>query len=346
MEVEKLLLELVKIPSVSGNEKSVGKFIVERLKKNFKIRTQIVDEAIGNFNIFAYIGKPKILLNAHMDTVPGKLKVYEDKKNIYGRGACDTKASIASMIIAAERLLASGMTDFGLLFDVDEEGEFSGAKKVLSIIPKSVKLVVVGEPTKLKLVYGQNGIVDMKISCRGKSAHGSMPERGKNAIELIMSNLQILKELNLPENETLGANVINVAKISGGTAGNIVPDYAEVQVVIRSSVNSKLLLKSLMKKFYRCKLETLIFEPVVFPELTSIGKRLNIKTETVPYFTEMYFFSKKSKTFIFGPGDARYAHSENERVSKSELAKAVEKYIEMATLINEETLNKPDEVKK
>jgi acetylornithine deacetylase len=340
-EVEKLLLDLIKIPSESENEKEIGEFLSNRLSKDFIVKKQIVNEKKGNFNILAYVGSPKILLNAHLDTVPGQLRVYDDSENIYGRGACDTKASMASMILAAENALKDGLTDFGLLFNVNEEGDFSGIKKALEIIPKSVEYIIIGEPTSLEVVYGQKGILVFKIISNGKTAHGSTPELGENAIEKLMSNLVRLKEMNLPISKDLGKNNLNIAKISGGIADNVVPDYAESQIAIRCAVSPDLLIKQLEKEMRDVKIEVAMkYEPVVDSFVSVFSEKINVPKKTVSYFTEMYFLSKKAKCFVFGPGDGKYAHSIEERVEKLELAKAVEKYKEIITLLNTRNIDK------
>ena len=168
MNPEDFLIELIKIPSESGNEKEIGDFIVKRLKNNFKIIKQQVN---NNFNILATKGNPKILISSHLDTVQGNLEVKKDKEYVYGRGACDTKSQIAASIFAAETALSQGLNNFGLLFTVQEEGSFAGAKKACEILPESVKLISFGEPTNLKIVKGHNGVVHFKIICRGKAAH-------------------------------------------------------------------------------------------------------------------------------------------------------------------------------
>ena len=112
-----------------------------------------------------------------MDTVPNCPKPKIADGWLYGRGACDTKASIASMVVAAEKAAREGIKDFGLLFDVSEETDFSGIKKAVNLA--NPKFVIVGEPTNLKPVIGQKGLLGFKVICKGKVAHGSTPEKGK-----------------------------------------------------------------------------------------------------------------------------------------------------------------------
>ena len=79
------------------------------------------------FNVFAHWGDPLVTLSTHMDTVPPFFPSREDAGIYLGRGACDAKGIIAAMIAAAEKLLAAGRRNFGLLFVVGEERDSAGA---------------------------------------------------------------------------------------------------------------------------------------------------------------------------------------------------------------------------
>lgn len=343
METKNLLFDLIRIPSESGKEKELGEFILDRLAKNFKIKKQIVDQEKGTFNIFAYVGNPKVLLNAHLDTVPIQTEIKEDEEYIYGRGSCDTKSSIASMIIAAETLLETGEDNFGMLFNVEEETTFRGVQLALDLIPKTVEWIVIGEPTNLKIIQGQKGILTFKLISRGKTAHGSNPELGVNAIEKLSLALIRLKELQLPFNEVLGKNNLNIAKISGGIADNVVPDYAEAEIAIRTSSSSKKILDILIEAFSDFEIQPLlIYDPVLNVESSEIASRIGVLEETASYFTEMYFLSKVAKAFVFGPGEIKDAHTDLERIKKDQLDPAVGKYMEIITLLNSGILNQLD----
>ncbi|HII16074.1 MAG TPA: M20 family metallopeptidase [Nanoarchaeota archaeon] len=308
-----LLRELLNIPSPSGEERQIGLFLAKRLKRNFLVKLQ----KVGNRpNIFAVNGKPKIVLAAHLDTVPGKLELKEDKKYIYGRGACDTKASIASMVIAAEMAVSLGLNNFGLLFDVSEETDFKGVKRAV----KSIKpeFVIVGEPTKLKVVTGQKGLLGFKIIARGKTAHGSTPEKGCNAIELLLKDIEELKAIRMKKGTT-----INIGEIMGGKSANVVPDYAEATVEIRTMPEDRNLFAKIREEINDVRL-LYDFKPKRL-DAGNLPERFR-KGITVPYFTEMYFWKN---AIVIGPGNPAYAHSENERVSIMEVEKAVGVYLKL-----------------
>lgn len=323
-EVNKLLLNLLRTPSISGKENRIGRYLVERLRKKFKVIRQ---KAGNSFNVLAVKGTPKVILTTHLDTVNGELKVKEDKKYIYGRGACDAKGCIASMIIAGEKAVKQGLNDFGMLFDVSEEGGFLGVKEALNLV--NPEFVIVGEPTSMKIVTGQKGTLGIKIKCYGKTAHSAMPQKGKSAINELINLLSNLRKQKLPSNKIFGKTTMNIGKISGGVAGNIVPDYAEAELNLRT-VNSnnnaiKVIKKVIPEKNIEIKYS---FEPSLIKNNKLINE-LNYSKIKAPYFSEMYFWNKKTKAIVFGPGEIKYAHSDKEKISKKELELGTKAYIEI-----------------
>jgi acetylornithine deacetylase len=323
MDVVRLTKKLVEIPSPSGKEKRIGKFLVNLLKKNFKVTTQNVN---GRFNVLATVGQPKLILTAHMDTVPKELKIHEDDKYLYGRGTCDTKGNVAGMICAGEEAIKLKLNNFGILIDVDEETDFSGIKKALDLVEPEI--VVVGEPTNLKIAFGQKGLIGIKVRCKGVPAHASTPENGVSAIDKLIDLLQRVKEADLPVDPLLGKTTINIGMISGGVATNVVAASATADLDIRTTRSNKETLAILSRIIGRSNMEvTYSFEHTV----TDSGfiKKLRAERIVAPYFTEMFFWAKKSKTLIFGAGDFKLAHSDNEKVRKLDLEKGKEMYLQM-----------------
>ena len=325
--IAKLAMDLVRIPSISGEEMEVGNFLKDLLAKDFTIKTQKVGNRI---NVFAFTGRPKLMLTTHMDTVPGTPKIAEDSKFIYGRGSCDAKGAIAAMVSAALAALEGGLNDFCLLFDVDEENEFEGIKKAIKMV--NPEFVVVGEPSSLKLVNGQKGLLQFDLSQKGRAAPASLPQRGLSAINKLLLDLNKIAKIKLPKNKFLGETTMNIGKINGGRAANIIPDYAYAKIDVRTSSRNSEIKQLFRKAAINGKLKTeLDFEPA-FNDLYDLPKLLGLKTMVASYFTEMYFWRKKANTVVFGPGDYRYAHSAFEKVSKKELLKAAEIYLEIIKL--------------
>ncbi len=335
MEIE-LTRKLLKIPSISGSEKEIAEFLFNRLSKTFKVEKQI----IGNsFNILAIYGNPIIILTTHMDTVPGLLELKEDDEYLYGRGACDAKGIIAAMVCACEKAVEEGLNNFGILLDVCEETDFSGIKEAINLV--NPEFLIVGEPTNFDIVYGQKGLLGIKLICKGKSAPGSTPELGISAINNLIVNLIKINNLKLPEDNFLGKTTLNIGLINGGNAVNTVPDYAEATIEFRSVTNNKELIKLIKKNILGCSIKILYnFENVINNNLEFI-KDLNLNNKTVSYFSEMYFWNKKSKTIVFGPGNYDLAHSNEERIKKEDIKKGKLIYLEIIRKLYKQTqLNK------
>ncbi len=319
MKVEELLLDLIKIESFSGNEAGVADFIVDYLGSlDFDIEKQNVEG--DRYNIIASRGNPKIFLSAHMDTVSGGLEIKEDSEKIYGRGACDTKGSIASMLVAGKNAIEKGMTDFGYLFTVGEEDNLAGSK-TFSMSNKKLPFVVVGEPTSLKPVNGHYGILIIKVISVGKSAHTSNPELGENAIEkIIKADRNILDNLEVSPESSL-----TITKINGGTADNIVPDYAEVIYSIRISPKDTIDYVNLIRKILNennCKIDVLLKINSTEMDMPKKLKFLGVP-ETARYCTDLSFLKNG---FVLGPGNIVNAHRDNEFILKKELNDAIEIY--------------------
>src|SRR5437763_8655327 len=109
---------LIDIPSPTDHEGAAASFLHDELAGlGYDCRKQAVTDE--RFNVFASAGgRPRIILNSHIDTVPPWIESSDDHDYIYGRGACDTKGVIAAMVAAGERLRESGMRDFAYLFVV------------------------------------------------------------------------------------------------------------------------------------------------------------------------------------------------------------------------------------
>src|SRR5438552_13872763 len=131
MNVFELTRALIDIESITNNEERVGNYLydyLEPLAARFDGHLERIEVEPRRFNLFAQWGEAlTVTLSTHMDTVPPYIASREDGESIWGRGACDTKGIIASMIKAVEALLDAGERGFGLLFVVGEERNSAGA---------------------------------------------------------------------------------------------------------------------------------------------------------------------------------------------------------------------------
>src|SRR5579863_6927710 len=130
MNVFELTRALVDVESITENEEAIGNVLFAHLsdlasRHGGRVERMPVEER--RFNVLATFGNPVVTLSTHMDTVPPFFASREDSEHIWGRGACDTKGIIASMIFAVRELLEAGHKNLALLFVVGEERNSAGA---------------------------------------------------------------------------------------------------------------------------------------------------------------------------------------------------------------------------
>src|SRR5258708_28461509 len=121
MNVFELTRALVDIESITENEERVGNALFARLSElavRHGGRVERLEVEPNRFNVLAWWGEPVVTLSTHMDTVPPFFPSREDEIYIWGRGSCDTKGIIASMIFAVHELLTEGVRNLPLLFVV------------------------------------------------------------------------------------------------------------------------------------------------------------------------------------------------------------------------------------
>jgi acetylornithine deacetylase len=318
MNPAELLKNLINIPSVTGEEAQIGLFLNELLKKaGFNVLIQTVEGSRNN--LFADTGSPsKIVLCTHMDTVPPFIPASEDEQTIYGRGACDAKGSLAAMLTAAQELIEEGENRFGLLFVIGEEGNSIGAKTANELKIHS-EFIIVGEPTKNKLASAHKGIVWMRLIAKGKTSHSAYPDLGDSAVDKLLNALEFIRQIDLSENSDSGNSTINIGRIEGGLSANMVPGSASAEIVVRcvepvhdviqkisagvkSLVEVKIISRSDPQKLYTVP---------------------NIEQTVVPFGTDIPHLKTFGKPLLLGPGEGVDAHTETEKVQKSQLREAV-----------------------
>src|ERR1700733_3160955 len=235
MHVFELTRTLIDIPSVTPEEEQVGAYLYAHLSQLCAAHNghvEIMEVEPKRSNVFAQFGEPIVTLSTHMDTVPPFIASREDEEFIWGRGACDTKGIIASMIKAVEGLLAAGNRHFALLFVVGEERNSAGAYFAAKH-PRGCRYIINGEPTENKLALGSKGALRYEIIGSGKMAHSAYPELGESAILKLLDALERVRKIALPMDPVLGASTLNIGTITGGRAPNVIPDHAMAELFIR-----------------------------------------------------------------------------------------------------------------
>lgn len=311
---------MVSIESVTGNEHACTEFLRGNLEaRGFQVETQAVSE--GRANILALKGKPEVVLSTHIDTVPPFIPAGEDSEFIYGRGSCDAKGIIASQVMAAERLMAEGVNNFGLMFLVGEEIMSDGARKA-NESPRGTKYMINGEPTENKLALGTKGFLRVDLHARGRMAHSAYPHLGESAIEKLLDVLADVRRLALPHDPVLGASTLNIGVISGGRAANVIPDEARAQLVYRTVNGAQELLDQLLRLLHgRCEYKIVRNTPALHMETLP-----GFETDVVAFTTDLPSLTNWGRPILLGPGSIRVAHTDKECVAKADLTRAVELY--------------------
>jgi succinyl-diaminopimelate desuccinylase len=186
-------------------------------------------------------GRPKILLHAHADVVPGDEEQFEAREQggeLFGRGVYDMKGALAAMMYAVEDLHVTGCdATVELLIVPDEEREYGGPKgaEVLVENGHTGDFLITGEPTDFHIGLQAKGVLALRVTMRGKSAHGSRPWLGRNAVLLAYEHYKRILALPFARerSELFPYPSINMARIIGGDVINRVPDRATYDVDIR-----------------------------------------------------------------------------------------------------------------
>ena len=327
MNLVELVRQLIDIPSITGDELEMGRFLASYLEK-LGYRVELQDIAVGRANVIATTSNlPRLVLSTHMDTVPPHISSSEDEEYIYGRGSCDAKGIIAAQILTAEKLRAGGIDEVGLLFTVDEEAGSEGARAANNHpVASSCRFLINGEPTENKLAVGTKGSLRLRLKATGRAAHSAYPELGESAIEKLLDVLNDIRNCTWPNDNSLGDTTCNIGTIKGGVRPNVIPENAETDLQIRLTTPADPIKRMLEKALDgRAHVEYLsVSEPVKL--LAADG----FETCVVRFTTDIPHLTNWGTPLLLGPGSIHDAHTAHERVSKRELAEAVTSYERLA----------------
>lgn len=360
------LQELLKIDSVNppGNETRVSKFFAKRCQEiGLPFEIQALDSKRSNF-IVEIKGRSdkKLLFCGHMDTVsPGALEWHYSPfsgelvgNKLYGRGASDMKSGLAAMFLALESIyLKNIVPEYTLVFlaTAGEEVDSCGARTYLEYGDLSdVEAMIIGEPTNEKIVIGHKGALWLEITTFGKTAHGSMPEKGINAIEKMTKVIQLVEQLKLKWSfldKTLGKSSLAVTTIHAGIQTNVIPDTCTISIDIRTvppQSHHEIFLElqnqlnqlttddpeftfELLKQLDRPSILTEQASPISQKAL-QLKKQTNDDCYSVSYYTDAAVLNPNSHipTLIYGPGDESQAHQPNEWVDVSSYLQSIQFY--------------------
>jgi acetylornithine deacetylase len=323
-----LTRQLIDIPSVTGEEGAVGRFLAAHLGGlGYEVETQEI--AAGRANVLARVANShaRVVLSTHMDTVPPHFASTEDGEFIHGRGACDAKGIIAAQITAAEELRRGGVKELGFLFTVDEEMSSDGARAADSHAwARDCRYLVNGEPTDNRLAAGTKGSLRVRLRAGGREAHSAYPEQGESAIEKLLDVLTDVRSHQWQRDDFFGETTCNVGTISGGTRPNVIAAAAEAVLQFRL-VTPASEVKTALERLVAGRVEIEYLSENDPLRLTQVE---GFEQVVVRFTTDIPYLPSWGAPLLIGPGSILVAHTAGERVSKRELVEAVPLYARLA----------------
>ena len=324
MDALELTRALVRIDSTTGREGPAAEFLAAWLEqRGWTVLRQLVEP--GRFNVYAHLGNPAVVFSTHLDTVPPFIDLREDETWLHGRGTCDAKGLAAGMIAAAERLRAAGESRLGLLFVVGEENGSEGAMAAAALEPRG-RFLINGEPTENQLTIGQKGVLRANLVATGRAAHSAYPDEGESAIVPLLDTLQRARRIPLPSHPVLGDATLNIGRITGGRAPNVIPDHASAELLFRTVQPHDGLKRALEAAL---EPRVAVTYPLEIPSVLSTAPK-GWQTTVVSFASDLPFLSSWGEGYQLGPGSIRVAHTEEERISKADLAEGISLYERLA----------------
>ncbi len=361
-----LLDRLIAYPTVSTDSNLEMIIDLSGRLQSLGARTHIFgDETGSKATLFGSLGPDVpggVLLSGHSDVVPvtdqdwssDPFQMRQADGLLYGRGTCDMKGFIAASVVMAEHYAALPLKrPVHFAFTYDEETGCLGAQ---ALIPELTRLgikpdiAIIGEPTEMRVIEGHKGCCEYTTRFEGLEGHGSSPDLGVNAAEYAVryvSRLMALRE-DLRARVPMGSRfeppctTINIGRIQGGHAHNVIVGKAEVDWEFRPVQTSDL-------RFVKETMEAFV-ERDLLPKMRAVYPQADISTETlgevvglepmsenaardlvsgllgansagvVPFGTEAGMFQQMGiDVIVCGPGSIAQAHKPDEFVSVDQL---------------------------
>jgi len=329
-------LDLVRIPSV-GRDDGV---VFDAVRSGLPPGSAVVDDADGSlFAVQDVAELPLVVLVGHVDTVPAPTDhdPRRDRASVVGRGAADMKGALAVMLELASAHHGSDLA-LGLVFVGREELPITESALV-PLLERSERLrgaalAVVLEPTANALELGCMGNLNARVVVRGRAAHSARPWLGDNAIHRAITALGSLADLPVRDVDVEGLvfrEVVNITRIEGGVAQNVIPDHVEAHVNFRYAPNhtpeeAQARLGELLG--HRDVTVEIVGNappgPVAIrnPLVTRLRNAGDLQVRPKQAWTPVAELAMYGVDAVnLGPGDPRYAHADDERVDAEALVR-------------------------
>jgi succinyl-diaminopimelate desuccinylase len=300
-----------------------------------------------------------LCFTGHLDTVPlGATSWSVDPfgghladGKIYGRGSSDMKGGVAAIVEAAIRVAHhSHRRALKLIFTAGEETGCEGAAHLAkSGVLGQAGAIVVAEPSSNRPLIGHRGVLWLQLDIAGRTAHGSMPHLGDNAVIKAAQTIAALKQFkfDIEPHAHLGSPNLSVGYCHGGANINSVPDHAEIGLDIRTipsqshdSICDRIVSQARVPVTLKRLLDLQgVFTPTEDPWIQRVFEIAAEVTDeptaptTAPYFTDASILTatlRNPPTIILGPGAMELAHQTDEYCDVERLRQAVEIYERLA----------------
>ena len=347
----KLTHELVCIPSESFQEKEIVDFVAQKLSE-----APWLDVTRIGDNIVAKTGDTKgmrLLLGGHTDTVPaqGNDQIRLSEDSIWGIGSADMKGGIAIMLSLALNVPDSAV-DMTYVFYAREEvaHKHNGLLEIEANQPELLiaDLAILGEPTSGNIEAGCQGTMRFTLELKGERAHTARPWMGRNAIHRLSGVLAAIADYESRNPVIEGCQyreALQVVKVEGGIAGNVVPDSTTLTINHRVAPDRSLdiaerEIRDLLGPFMEPADELKVVDAappakpgLSNPILASMIESHQLNVQAKLGWTDVAFFDQKGiPAANFGPGDATLAHTSNEQVERSSIDQC---YLALKQIITE-----------
>jgi len=329
-----LTASLVDVESVSGDEADLAALIERALRR----LPHLSVHSDGNTVVArTSLGRPqRVVVAGHIDTVPiaGNLPSHRENGLLYGCGSCDMKSGVAVALRLADRLTQPRPDVTYVFYDCEEvEAERNGLLRVSRNRPDLLQgdFAVLMEPTGALIEGGCQGTMRAEVTTRGKRAHSARSWMGSNAIHTAGGILDLLRSYQPREPEVDGLiyhEGLNAVGISGGVAGNVIPDECTVTVNYRFAPDrsEEAAIAHVREVFAGYEVEITdsapgarpgLDHPAAAPLLAAVAGTPRAKFG----WTDVARFALLGMPALnYGPGDPMLAHSPDEHVPVAQIA--------------------------
>jgi acetylornithine deacetylase len=331
-----LLAQMVRIPSLSGEEAAVADLVSEHLTLLHPTETG----RIGNSVIAIWRGiepGPTLLLCSHIDTVAPASGWTKDpfsstfeNGRLYGLGANDAGASVVSMIGAVASMLPLQRGTIILCLAAEEELGSHGFMAIEPQLPR-YDAAIFGEPTEMGVASEMRGAMRLLMRSRGVAAHASRPWEGRNAIESFISDMAKIRGIPVNDDSPWGGATIEPTIIQGGSSANQLPDCITTTLDIRTTFSRP--NAWILERLWQAGIEHEILANRRNPMRNNqdhplmraiLGCSSRIPSCVFNGTCDMAF--SKAPSVVLGPGHSTRSHSADEYIELREIAEAIKVY--------------------